>query len=68
MSYKSWPLGQLPQEFQRPELEQIKKLGYKWKEPRDVITIFEEIHLFISTTIKVNVIESRSRISSSYIC
>ena len=42
MSYKSWPLGQLPQEFQRPELEQIKKLGYKWKDPRDVITIFED--------------------------
>ena len=41
MSYKSWPLGQLPQEFQRPELEQIKKLGYKWKDPRDVITMFE---------------------------
>ena len=42
MSYKSWPLGQLPQEFQRPELEQIKKLGYKWKDPRDVITMFED--------------------------
>ena len=42
MSYKSWPLGQLPQEFQRPELEQIKKLGYKWKDPRDIITIFED--------------------------
>ena len=42
MSYKSCPLGQLPQEFQRPELEQIKKLGYKWKDPRDVITMFED--------------------------
>ena len=42
MSYKSWRLGQLPQEFQRPELEQIKKLGYKWKDPRDVITMFED--------------------------
>jgi dTDP-4-amino-4,6-dideoxygalactose transaminase len=42
MSYKSWPLGQLPQEFQRPELEQIKKLGYKWKDPRDVVTMFED--------------------------
>ena len=42
MSYKSWPLGQLPPEFQRPELEQIKILGYKWKDPRDVITMFED--------------------------
>ena len=42
MSYKSWPLGQLPQEFQRPELDQIKKLGYKWKDPRDAITMFED--------------------------
>lgn len=39
--YKSWPLGKLPPEFQRPELDQIKKLGYDWKDPRDVVTMFE---------------------------
>ena len=39
--YKSWPLGQLPPEFQRPELDQLKKNGYKFDDPREVVTIFE---------------------------
>ena len=39
--YKSWPLGQLPPEFQRPELDQLKKNGYKFNDPREVVTIFE---------------------------
>ena len=26
--YKSWPLGQLPPEFERPELDQLKENGY----------------------------------------
>ena len=39
--YKSWPLGQLPLEFQRPELDQLKKNGYKFDDPREVVTIFE---------------------------
>ena len=40
--YNSWPLGKLPPEFQRPELRTIKEeLGYDWKDPRDVIDIFE---------------------------
>ena len=42
MSYNSWPLGQLPKELQRPELDQIKKLGYDWKDPRDAVTMFEK--------------------------
>ena len=41
MSYKSWPLGQLPPEFQRPELKQLKKAGYKFSDPREVVTMFE---------------------------
>ena len=39
--YKSWPLGKLPPEFQRPELDQLKKNGYKFNDPRDVVTMFE---------------------------
>ena len=40
--YKSWPLGQLPPEFQRPELDQLKKNGYKFSDPREVVDIFEK--------------------------
>ena len=40
--YNSWPIGKLPKEWQRPELDQIKELGYQWDDPRDVIDIFEK--------------------------
>jgi dTDP-4-amino-4,6-dideoxygalactose transaminase len=40
--YNSWPLGKLPKEFQRHELETIKSHGYEWKDPRDVVDIFEK--------------------------
>ena len=40
--YKSWPIGKLPKEWQRPELDLIKEKGYNWKDPRDVIDIFEK--------------------------
>jgi dTDP-4-amino-4,6-dideoxygalactose transaminase len=39
--YKSWPLGKLPKDFQRPELDNIRDLGYQWNDPRDVVSIFE---------------------------
>jgi hypothetical protein len=39
--YNSWPLGKVPKELQRPELDIIKNLGYDWKDARDVIDIFE---------------------------
>lgn len=39
--YNAWPLGKLPKELQRPELNQIKEMGYYWSDPRDVIDIFE---------------------------
>jgi len=42
MTYNPWPLGQVPREFQRPELYQIKEMGYDWDDPRDVVTMFEE--------------------------
>ena len=39
--YKSWPLGKLPPEFQRPELDQLKQHGYNFNDPREVVTMFE---------------------------
>jgi dTDP-4-amino-4,6-dideoxygalactose transaminase len=39
--YNSWPLGKLPQEFQRKEPMLIRQDGYAWDDPRDIIEIFE---------------------------
>ena len=39
--YNSWPLGKLPLEWQRPEPELIRTLGYSWDDPRDIVEIFE---------------------------
>jgi dTDP-4-amino-4,6-dideoxygalactose transaminase len=39
--FNSWPSGKLPPEWQRPELELIKRAGYSWSDPRDVVDIFE---------------------------
>ena len=41
MTYNPWPIGKVPPEFRRPELEEIEKAGYSFQDPRDVITIFE---------------------------
>ena len=41
MGHKVWPLGKVPIEHQRPELEQVKELGYRWKDPFDVVDMFE---------------------------
>lgn len=40
--YNSWPLGKVPKELQRSELDVIKQNGYDWKDARDVIDIFEQ--------------------------
>jgi|688.fasta_scaffold102115_3 dTDP-4-amino-4,6-dideoxygalactose transaminase len=42
-SYNSHPLGKLPEKFQRPELELVKELGISWKDPRDIIDVFEKM-------------------------
>ena len=42
IEYTSWPIGQVPKHLQRPELDQVKELGYDWEDPRDVIDMFEE--------------------------
>lgn len=41
-NYNSWPIGRVPKHLQRPELEQIKEMGYDWSDPREVIDIFEK--------------------------
>jgi dTDP-4-amino-4,6-dideoxygalactose transaminase len=40
--YNSWPLGKLPQEFQRQEPMLIRQDGYVWDDPRDIVEIFEK--------------------------
>lgn len=41
IKYNVWPVGKLPQEWQRPELEQLRAAGYDWRDPRDAVAIFE---------------------------
>ena len=40
--YTVWPVGKLPKKLQRPELDQLKKEGYEWDDPRDAIEMFEK--------------------------
>ena len=41
-NYKIWPIGKIPKEFQRPELDQVREYGYDWKDPWDVVEMFEQ--------------------------
>jgi len=40
--FKIWPIGKIPKEFQRPELDQVREYGYDWKDPWDVVDMFEQ--------------------------
>ncbi len=40
--HNTWPLGKIPKEFQRPEPEQIKELGYSWNKPHEIVEMFEK--------------------------
>ena len=42
VNYTSWPLGRIPQEWHRPELDQLRAAGYEWSDPRDAVDIFEK--------------------------
>jgi len=42
MTYSSWPLGMVPKEMQRPELDILKDFGVKFDDPREVVTLFEQ--------------------------
>tara|TARA_R100000278_G_scaffold29947_1_gene27622 strand:- start:60278 stop:60988 length:711 start_codon:yes stop_codon:yes gene_type:complete len=39
--YNPWPLGSLPENFRRPEIDQLKSAGYDIDDARDAVTIFE---------------------------
>jgi len=41
-NFEQWPLGKIPSELQRIELEQVKDLGYKYNDARELVNIFEE--------------------------
>jgi dTDP-4-amino-4,6-dideoxygalactose transaminase len=41
-SYNPWPLGALPEEWQRQEPYLIRELGYSWDDPRQIVGIFEK--------------------------
>ena len=40
--YRVWPLGVPKKELLRPELEQIKEIGYEWDDPMNVVEQFEK--------------------------
>jgi len=39
--HTTWPLGKIPKEFQRPEPNQIRELGYNWNTPHEIVEMFE---------------------------
>ena len=41
-NFLTWPIGKLKRKWQRPELFNLKKKGYKFSDPREVVTIFEK--------------------------
>lgn len=42
LTYNPWPLGHIPEELQRPELRQLKEVGYQFDDAREVVDIFEK--------------------------
>ena len=48
--YKEWPLGNLPENLKRSELNELKILGYEWNNPNQIIEtvliiLYLKIHL-----------------------
>jgi dTDP-4-amino-4,6-dideoxygalactose transaminase len=41
-NFKTWPLGDLPDKFQRPEIEWLKRQGYSFNDYYDIVEIFEQ--------------------------
>ena len=40
--FEPWPLGQVPKELQRHELDTLLAMGYRGKDPREAIDLFEK--------------------------
>lgn len=41
-TYNPWPLGKIPEEFRRPEIQQLRNKGYIFEDPREANKIFED--------------------------
>jgi dTDP-4-amino-4,6-dideoxygalactose transaminase len=39
--YNPWPLGALPVKMQRSEPADLRRKGYSWEDPRDIVDLFE---------------------------
>jgi dTDP-4-amino-4,6-dideoxygalactose transaminase len=54
--YNPWPLGALPEGWQRPEPGLIREFGYDWDDPRDIVGMFEDkLALFSGSKYAVSV-------------
>lgn len=40
-NYNVWPVGKLPKKWQRPEIDMLRKNGYVFDDPREIVEIFE---------------------------
>jgi dTDP-4-amino-4,6-dideoxygalactose transaminase len=40
--FNPWPLGQVPKELQRSELDMLAAAGYSWKDPYNIVELFEQ--------------------------
>jgi dTDP-4-amino-4,6-dideoxygalactose transaminase len=41
VKYNPYPLGEIPKELQRKELDQLRDAGYEFNDAREVVTLFE---------------------------
>lgn len=41
MTYNPWPLGDIPADFRRKELEDLKAYGYQYNDAREIVSLFE---------------------------
>jgi len=42
MAYNPWPIGNVPEEFRRPEIALLREKGYRFQDPRDIVELFEK--------------------------
>jgi dTDP-4-amino-4,6-dideoxygalactose transaminase len=42
VNYNPWPLGGVPKELQRPELDELRRMGYEFDDAREAVNMFEQ--------------------------
>jgi dTDP-4-amino-4,6-dideoxygalactose transaminase len=42
MTFKEWPLGQIPDNLKRKEIDTLLEMGYHGTDPRDAVSLFEQ--------------------------